>query len=324
MNPQLLSLHLQAVFDIAAPNGASQLYANLGHGDFPPSPVSTTLVTGTSGNVLSGVGSTYGLTVFPKSAWSIPSKGATMLIGNVALTTVTSIARVPTFVRLGTTALIGTSFGIDASVDVVKGSGNFVIDRLDAVAGMTYSLKDARLKIRTTGAFSVNNTIANAILASLTGNASMTSGYAGAFMLGLPYVNKNDGTPQAAPILLEAFDGPVPLSANDESTGTKLWSKSISSTVGANIFSIINNAIALQGDTSAAIIANGIPTYVRITKAAATATLSAQPTLTYPKGVIQAPVGDGVNEVTFDKSIFVAGQTATLNSFTMIFYPNLI
>ena len=323
MNPALLVNALASVFDTTSVNASPLLYANLCYGDFPSS-VTAPLTVGTQS--MSGSSTTYGLSVIDKASWSIPSKGVCMLLGGVSLPVVTTAGvngKVPTFVRLGNTSVIATSFGIDASVDVIKGPGNFIIDRLDPAAGIPYSLKDARLKIRTRGAFSVNNTIANAILANLTGNASTVAGYGGNLYLGLPYVAKPDGSFLTSAILIEAFDGPVPLSANDDATGTKLWSKSISSVTGVNIFSIANNALSLQGDMAGTVIANGVPTYVRISKAAVTASLSGYTSCVYPKGVIQAPVGDGIDEVTFDKTNFVTGQTATLNSFTMIFYPNL-
>jgi len=273
--------------------------------------------------ILSGTAAAGSGVNFPVNSWSIPSRGVCILINGVQIPIRTSlpINKVPSFVRIGTYSMPG----MEVPIDTVKGPENFVISSLNpVVSGGSVVLKDARLKIQTEGPFSLNNALANAILANWTGSMSTLLGYGGNLMFGWPTAWLPNGSAASSPLVFEAFDGPVPLSANDDATGTKLWSRSLSNlAASAGVLSVVTNTISLSTTPTANAIADGTPTYVRISKAALSGTDAGGAEYNYPKMVIQAPVGEGAGYVTFDRTTFVAGQSAALNSFTMVFYPNL-
>lgn len=75
---------------------------------------------------------------------------------------------------------------------------------------------------------------------------------------------------------------------------------------------VTGNSFGLKNSHSGTILANGSPTYIRIRKECPVSLAGL-----YPAFEIQLPVGLDDNQASFNKTNFVAGQTASLNPFTI-------
>jgi hypothetical protein len=224
---------------------------------------------------------------------------------------------------------------MDIDVSATKGTQLAQISSIvPVVAGQVIALTDLRFKIATSGPVSFNNTFASAILKQLTAQTSYSpapsSGNLG-YYAGLPFtenasVSTGSMIVAAAPIVATAYDGPIPESANAQATGTKLWEKSYSSTAGSNIWGVSGNTMTMEHTFTANAIADGTPTYIRIVKNELITIASGSAyAANYPRFEVQIPVGDGAGFANFTMTNFVAGQSATLNTFTISFLlPELV
>ncbi len=119
---------------------------------------------------------------------------------------------------------------------------------------------------------------------------------------------------------MDIYDGAtIPESANLEPTGTLLWRKQISDASGAlpNIFNISGTSITLSSSQSANAVASGIPKYLRIYKNGVTTPNG----LSYPKLVMQMPIGSGVGYASIDRTTIVSGQSVSLNETSFVLQP---
>lgn len=284
-------------------------------------PVSLASVLNDSDCLSSGsLGGTVGTQNLPYSSnnmWSSPSSGVIILSAAQPIYIRGSglpASPIPGFIRF----FRNTEACLDIEVSNIRESKKASISSVAAVtASQVLALMDIRFKINVSGPLSFNNAFAGAILKGLTvypGQIGNTNVGSYGLFAGFPYCQNDAGAPTAVAITAEAYDGPVPASCNDEATGTKLWSKSYSSTTGANIWSANGNSLELVYTFTANAIASGTPTYVRITKSEYT-TGSAR----YPRMVVQAPIGIGVGYAQFSANNFVAGSSVSLNSFVISF-----
>ncbi len=294
----------------SATNGISRV--QLCHGEFPGS-TSTTI---SAANILSDNNA------FAGTNWSVPSEGVSILASPISC--LIKSTGLPANAAIGFIRLLNnnsTAVIFDVPVDISKGADNAVLSKISGiVAGEQITIKDLRLKIATKGEFSFNNALAAYLMRSILGNVNLSIGYAGALLFGFGYVINQTGTPTAAPMIMDIYDGAtIPESANLEPTGTLLWRKQISDATMAvpNIFSISGTSITLNSPQSANAVASGVPKYVRIYKNGITTADGS----TYPKFVLQMPIGSGVGYASIDRTTIVSGQSVSLNETSFVLQP---
>lgn len=256
-----------------------------------------------------------------ETAWALPSSGVTMLSSALPLyirSTGLPTSPIPGFLRFFNSS---TPY-LDIEVSAIKENKKAQISSMSAVtAGQVLALSDIRFKLATSGPLSFNNSLASAILRCLTTTiylekiiSTSSSGYEfGYGSIQDPYVLGGGGF-AAVPIIIEAYDGAIPASANDAPTGTKLWTQTYTDNNSISIWLISGNSLGLNYTFSANALASGTPTYLRIYK-----NQYNNPPMFVPKMVIQAPVGVGDGYAQFTANTFTAGQEVSLNSFTISF-----
>lgn len=304
---------INTVFSVTPPTVANGINrVQLCHGEFPGS-TSTTI---SAANVLSDNNA------FAGTNWSVPSEGVSILASPVSC--LIKSTGLPANAAIGFIRLLNnnsTAAIFDVPVDISKGADNAVLSKIAGiVAGEQITIKDLRLKIATKGDFSFNNELAAYLIRSILGNVNLSICYGGALMFGHGFVLSQSGAPTAAPLIMDIYDGSIiPESANLEPTGTLLWRKQISDVAMAvpNVFNVSGTSVTLNSSQSANAVASGVPKYVRIYKNGITTADGS----TYPKLVLQMPIGSGVGYASIDRTTIVSGQSVSLNETSFVLQP---
>lgn len=297
-------------------------------GSLTPNPTVTGVVQiSASSNGGSALGTTSIGSNNASGYWTQPSNGVSILsspiniyTGNSAIFGASPVAVDQHVIRLLRSPMpavtITNAHGVlDLELGTVRSPQKAKVDKSTITYANNFAILEIGFKLLTRGNTSFNNALANSILKTLliSGNNTVNGNYG--LFAGLPFIYDAGGSAISAPIVFSAYDGPVPLSANFEATGTKLW-ESIKmdslSTMEEMIYTVTGNSFGLKNSHSGTILANGTPTYIRIRKECPVSLAGL-----YPAFEIQLPVGLDDNQASFNKTNFVAGQTASLNPFTI-------
>lgn len=304
---------INTVFSTSPPMATNAISrVQLCHGEFPGS--TSTSISAT--NILSDGA------IFAGTNWSVPSEGVSILAFPVSC--LIKSTGLPASAAIGFIRLLNndmTSVIFDVPVDISKGADNAVLSKIAGiVAGEQITIKDLRVKIATKGEFSFNNSLAGYLIRSIIGNVNLGIGYGGTLMFGHGFVLNQSGTPTAAPLIMDIYDGStIPESANLEPTGTLLWRKQISDVAMAvpNIFNVSGTSVTLMSSQSANAVATGVPKYLRIYKNGITTSDGS----TYPKFVLQMPIGNGIGYASIDRTSIVSGQSVSVNETSFVIQP---
>lgn len=302
LTPLYFERILNAVFSDSAyvsSNWATVYAAFLCGGTMPANPLVTTGFTTLSGGVIVDGG------------WLPPSDGVCTLSNPVAITP--NANGTITFIRL---CMAGSTTGvIDISVGLVGSGASCIVSSLTAVSGTPVAISDLRVKLNTTGDFSVGATIANDFLLSLL-NTNRDS----------RYIAANAASRLEAPggaytkaVTVNVYDGPIPAKADDAATGTRLWTKAIT---GNNLFNVSGLGMSLAEALTANALASGTPTYARVVKAAYSGVNTIDGlTYSWPATVFQLPIGPPTNGCIMTPGVLVSGQSATITNMTVTLQP---
>lgn len=245
------------------------------------------------------------------SIWLPPSDGVVSL--SAPLTFTPSAAGAITFLRMNVANGYGV-FDIPLGLSGTNASG--VVSSLTASVGVPVSVTDLRIKLNTAGNLSVGSALANLFLSSIVNSDYMGNPFfiASAASKWNPIANDFSKT-----VTVNVYDGSIPAKADDAATGTKLWTKSISSN---NLFSVTGLGVSLAEGLTANALASGTPTYIRVVKAAYSGTLPQTGVPhSWPATVFQLPIGPPTNGCIMTPGVLVSGQSATITNMTVTLQP---
>lgn len=213
-----------------------------------------------------------------ENTWLAQTNGVTMLSNPLSFTASSSADL--TFVRFLDNL---SNPVIDLELATAPSAGFGKMTSLTVVAGQTYTIDDVRFSLGETSGVSFGQGVRNYFLGHLTNGSSAfntPSGYLGAFSS----VNVEGGAPNPADIVtVRAYTGSVPANADSPATGTLILSTPL--TVTQELVTVAGTGFALNLPVADNALANGTPTYIRVTKPA---------TASAPSIAFQATVGNGV------------------------------
>lgn len=213
----------------------------------------------TQGSVSAGGTQIHSTNFYNSQNWTLPSNGVTILSTPINIYTAgsgvfgsTGLSHTNGHLRFKRKTGNGsTETGVlDIEMSTVRNPQKAKVDKDTFVHSNNFAVLELGFKILTRGNTSFNNALANTILKSLLIKGDTTiNGWIG-FFGGLPFIQDAGGSFHNAPIVFSAYDGVVPLSANFEATGTKLWehvkTDSTSLVLEEQIFDIAGNSISLK------------------------------------------------------------------------------
>lgn len=252
--------------------------------------------------------------------WSLPSRGVTVLSTPINIMPAYNVGFDACFLRFSKNIGSGseTKGVLDILPSSIKSNQKARINAESFSGNIPQAILDLGFKLATSGDTCFNNALANSILRALLIKGDnipnpVSGGYG--YMGGIPSVYNSSGSYSDSPIVISAYDGAIPTSANREATGTLLWQATKSAVHYSEedqIFNISGNSISLKNTFSGTVQSTGTPTYIRVRK-----TLIADVGNFYPTFEMQLSVGDQDNQASFNKTVFTVGDTAVLNEFTV-------
>lgn len=295
-NPTIVNAVLAGTFTEAY--SSSLLFPNslrLVKGIMPDSPATTL----TAGNILDS-----GAVPLTVSSFSAVSNGRTDMISPLTIPIKSAVvSQVPSFIRIQNSSSVGM---FDIDVNNIAGPSNAIINSMSVSTGDVVRLTDLRFIFKNTSSVSMTPGFYSSILRLIMGSPT-AEGYSNKLLFGWPKVINSSSAETNAVLTIEAYDGDIPASSEDAATGTLLWKRTIPTTE-ASIFSVTGNIVnSARAHTSNA-LATGIPTYVRISKAAITAG-----TYVYPKLTMQFEVN---KHLIFYNPKMTLGVSNTLDTFS--------
>ncbi len=255
--------------------------------------------------VTAGVTMLHSSTVSLTGKFQAPSDGVSLLVSPISFTPNSSGTL--SFVRLYNN-LVPVA---DVSCGLVGSGDSAIASTLTIVSGTPFAITDLRVRLSTVGNVSVSPSVANHFLSYLLGTSSPSYGaYLSAF-------NRFDATAgtYTRTVTIDLYDGAIPSRADQTATGTKLWTKTLSNN---GLFSTTSTlGLALDVAQTANAIANGVPTYCRVTKLGFTSS-----GVVYPTCVLQVPVSNASSGCIVSDGTFTSGQSYTITNLTLTLNPS--